>query len=72
MDDAMAKCDLCQRRRAMGMPPACVELCPCGAIHFVSRAEALELATPEYEAAHKKVLDHVRPVLPGLPRKDKG
>ncbi|MHC1753229.1 4Fe-4S dicluster domain-containing protein [Humidesulfovibrio sp.] len=72
MDDAMAKCDLCQRRLAMGMPPACAELCPCGAIHYVSRAEAKSMATPEYEAAHKKVMDHVRPVLPVLQRKSKG
>lgn len=71
LDDAVAKCDLCQRRRAMGMPPACVELCPCGAMHHVTRAEAQALCTPEYEAAHKKVMDHVRPVITPLGRKDK-
>jgi Fe-S-cluster-containing dehydrogenase component len=71
LDDAVAKCDLCQRRRAMGMPPACVELCPCGAMHFVTRAEAQALATPEYEAAHKMVMDHVRPVLTPIARPPK-
>lgn len=71
LDDAVAKCDLCLRRRGMGMPPACVELCPCGAMHYVTRAEAEELSTPEYEAAHKMVMDHVRPVLAPLSRKDK-
>ena len=72
LDDAVAKCDLCQGRRAVGMAPACVEMCPCGAMHFVTRAEALLLATPEYEAAAKKVMDHVRPVLSSLPRPEKG
>jgi Fe-S-cluster-containing dehydrogenase component len=69
LEDAVAKCDLCQRRRAVGMAPACAEMCPCGAIHLASRAEALALSTPEYEAAHKKVMDHVRPVITGLPRR---
>ncbi len=71
LEDAMAKCDLCQRRRAVGMAPACVELCPCGAMHFVSRAEAVALATPEYEAAAKKVMEHVRPALGSLPGRAK-
>ncbi|MDO9084080.1 MAG: (Fe-S)-binding protein, partial [Humidesulfovibrio sp.] len=70
LDDAVAKCDLCQHRRSVGMAPACVEMCPCGAMHLVTRAEALALATPEYEAAHKKVLEHVRPVLAPLARRD--
>lgn len=70
-DDAVAKCDLCLSRRAAGMPPACVEMCPCGAMHHVTRAEAEALCTPEYEAAHKKVMEHVRPVLPALGRKDR-
>lgn len=32
----VAKCDLCAERRARGMLPACVEICPCGAILFGS------------------------------------
>ncbi|SNS17826.1 Fe-S-cluster-containing dehydrogenase component [Humidesulfovibrio mexicanus] len=71
MDDAMSKCDLCRTRQAMGMAPACVEICPCGAIHFVTRGEAKALATPEYEAAHRKVMEHVRPVIAPLPRRER-
>jgi len=71
LDDAVAKCDLCQHRQAMGMAPACVEICPCGAMHFVTRCSAISLATAEYEAAHKKVMEHVRPVVANLPRKSK-
>ncbi|OGR39504.1 MAG: (Fe-S)-binding protein [Desulfovibrionales bacterium GWA2_65_9] len=70
LDDAVAKCDLCQRRRAVGMAPACVEMCPSGAIHLVTRGEALALATEEYEVAHRKVMEHVRPVIAPLPRRD--
>ncbi|MBU1230520.1 MAG: 4Fe-4S binding protein [Proteobacteria bacterium] len=70
LEDAVAKCDLCQRRRSVGMAPACVEMCPCGAMHLVTRREALALATPEYEAAHRKVMEHVRPVLAPLKRRD--
>jgi Fe-S-cluster-containing dehydrogenase component len=61
LEDAMAKCDLCQHRRAVGMAPACAELCPCGAVHLVTRARAAALTTPEYEAAAAKVMEHVRP-----------
>lgn len=63
LDEAVAKCDLCLCRRAVGELPACAEMCPCGAIHFMTRGEMEGLMTPEYEAAHKKVMDHVRPPL---------
>ncbi len=33
------KCDLCAERRASGMEPACVSMCPCGAILYLDRAE---------------------------------
>ena len=72
LDDAVAKCDLCQHRQAMGMAPACVEICPCGAMHFVTRGTAQGLATGEYEAAHKKVMEHVRPVVAALGGRGKG
>lgn len=72
LEGAAVKCDLCAQRRAMGMPPACAEVCPCGAVHFVTRAEAETLATPEYEAAQKMVMDHVRPALGLLNRRGRG
>jgi len=72
LDDAVAKCDLCQHRQAMGMAPACVEICPCGAMHFVTRCSAISLATAAYEAAHKKVMEHVRPVVAPLGGRGKG
>ncbi len=71
LDDAVAKCDLCQRRRSVGMAPACVEMCPTGAIHLVTREEAVALSTQEYEVAHRKVMEHVRPILAPMPRRDK-
>ncbi len=66
LDQAVAKCDLCLLRRAVGEAPACVEMCPCAAVHLVPRAELAQFCSPEYEAAHKKVLDHVRPPLSQL------
>lgn len=30
----MKKCDLCLKRDREGLPPACVEICPTGAILF--------------------------------------
>ncbi len=62
----MSKCDLCRTRQAMGMAPACVEICPAGpSTSSPGRSQAL--ATPEYEAAHRKVMEHVRPVIAPCP-----
>jgi hypothetical protein len=35
-------------------------------MHYVTREEMAALMTPEYEAAHKMVMDHVRPPLSQL------
>jgi hypothetical protein len=40
-------------------------------MHLVTREEALALSTEEYEAAHRKVMEHVRPVITPLPRRDR-
>ena len=55
------KCDLCKSRRKNGMPPACMEMCPCGAIRFVKREDLAALKTPEWEASYRQVLEFVRP-----------
>jgi anaerobic dimethyl sulfoxide reductase subunit B (iron-sulfur subunit) len=38
-DGKMAKCDLCYIRRDNGMKPACVSICPTGALDFGSIRE---------------------------------
>lgn len=55
------KCDLCKNRRKKGMPPACVEMCPCAAILFVKREDLAALRTPEWEEAYREVIEFVRP-----------
>ncbi|MFV0348345.1 4Fe-4S binding protein [Desulfovibrio subterraneus] len=58
---AVAKCDLCASRRAIGLGPACVDMCPCGAILYVDRDEIAKLETTESQKAHQRVMDHIRP-----------
>ena len=41
-DGKMAKCDLCYIRRDSGMKPACVSICPTGALDFGSIKEISE------------------------------
>ncbi len=55
------KCDLCASRRDIGMEPACVAMCPTGAIRYVDRSEIPELETEEAKEAQEKVLKHLRP-----------
>lgn len=55
------KCDLCAGRRRQGDLPACVEMCPCGAIMFVERREIPLLETKASCAAQERVTAHIRP-----------
>lgn len=58
---AVAKCDLCAGRRSIGLGPACADMCPCGAIHYVDREEAERMETDESRKAYQRVMDHIRP-----------
>ena len=40
----MKKCTFCAPRQAQGLPPACADACPTGALTFGLRAELLEEA----------------------------
>ncbi|QJT09243.1 (Fe-S)-binding protein [Oceanidesulfovibrio marinus] len=55
------KCDLCASRRDLGMGPACVAMCPTGAIQYVDRSEVAGLETEESKEALEKVLTYLRP-----------
>ncbi len=55
------KCDLCASRRDLGMEPACVAMCPTGAIRYVDRDEVPALETEESRAAQQKMLDFLKP-----------
>jgi Fe-S-cluster-containing hydrogenase component 2 len=57
----LTKCDLCAERRGRGMEPACADMCPCGAVHFVDTTELEPLETPEAKDAEARVLAHIRP-----------
>ncbi len=57
----VAKCDLCANRRKQGDLPACVEMCPCGAILFIERDQLANVETPASKAAEERVTNHIRP-----------
>jgi Fe-S-cluster-containing dehydrogenase component len=56
------KCDLCAERRKQGMFPACLEMCPCGAIRYLDRESIRQLQdNDEAREAQKRVLAHLSP-----------
>lgn len=57
----VVKCDLCAARRQVGQAPACVEMCPCGAIRHEERESLPALDTPEAREAEARVLACLRP-----------
>jgi len=56
----VTKCDMCIDRQEQGLNPACVEVCPCAAIHHVSREEEKDLKSDDSKAATKLVMQHIK------------
>ena len=53
-DGTIAKCDMCNDRVVNGLEPACVKVCPTGAMNFGDRDDIMELAQKHLAAAQKK------------------
>ena len=53
-DGTLAKCDMCIDRVENGLEPACVKVCPTGAMNFGDREDILKLAQKHLAAAKKK------------------
>ncbi|UCH23336.1 MAG: formate dehydrogenase [Deltaproteobacteria bacterium] len=53
-DGALAKCDMCYDRVFNGLAPACVKVCPTGAMNFGDRAEMTTLANQRLEKVKNK------------------
>jgi len=53
-DGTLAKCDMCSDRVENGLEPACVKVCPTGAMNFGDREDILKLAQKHLAAAQKK------------------
>jgi formate dehydrogenase iron-sulfur subunit len=53
-DGTIAKCDMCNDRVENGLEPACVKVCPTGAMSFGDRAETMDLAQKHLDLAKKK------------------
>jgi len=53
-DGTLAKCDMCSDRVENGLQPACVKVCPTGAMNFGARDEIMALAKERLAVAKKK------------------
>jgi formate dehydrogenase iron-sulfur subunit len=53
------KCDLCASRTSQGMPTACAEACPTGAVTFGTRGTLLSEARRRMAAHPNKYVDHI-------------
>lgn len=53
-DGTLAKCDMCLDRVQNGLEPACVKVCPTGAMNFGERDDIIDLANKNLAIARKK------------------
>jgi formate dehydrogenase iron-sulfur subunit len=53
-DGTLAKCDMCFDRVFNGLQPACVKICPTGAMNFGERGEMISLANARLGMVKKK------------------
>ena len=53
-DGTIAKCDMCSDRVENGLEPACVKVCPTGAMSFGDRAEIMDMAQKHLAVAKMK------------------
>ena len=53
-DGTLAKCDMCNDRVTNGLEPACVKVCPTGAMNFGDREEIMKLARRHLATARRK------------------
>jgi len=60
LDPQVRKCTFCAPRITKGgSRPACVEICPCEALVFGSRADLIDLAQSRIKANHGRYVDHI-------------